>query len=441
MAAEKDLAYSPDYAVPPGETLLETIETLGMTQADLATRTGRTLKTINEIVKGKAPIRPDTALQLERALGVPASFWNNRERNYREALARREERERLKGQGKWLRDLPVRSMVMLGWVSEYRDRVRQLQELLNFFGVASPDQWHGLWSGREIAFRKSAAFRSNPGAVAAWLRKGEVDANRLRCAPYDESKFRAALSSIRALTVEPPEVFQPELVRLCAEAGVAVIFTPELSGTRVSGATRWLSPDKALIQLSLRYKTNDHLWFTFFHEAGHILLHGKREVFLEGEKSEDGKEKDADRFASNVLIPAGEYRKFVERGLRNQGEIRRFAERLGIAPGIVVGRLQHDEIIPGKAKRIRRGDGEFHPPEAEGRTICQGAKGGRALRKPAGAPRPTGIPRRPILSGPTRARNRSFERRRPPGRTATIPPCPPPSTGTDRIRCANAAKR
>ncbi|KRT74914.1 MAG: plasmid maintenance system antidote protein [Deltaproteobacteria bacterium CSP1-8] len=346
MAAEKDLAYSPDYAVPPGETLLETIEALGMTQADLAARTGRTLKTINEIVKGKAPIRPDTALQLERALGVPASFWNNRERNYREVMARREERERLKGQGKWLRELPVRSMVMLGWVSEYRDRVRQLQELLNFFGVASPDQWHGLWSGGEIAFRKSAAFRSNPGAVAAWLRKGEVDANRLRYAPYDESKFRAALSSIRALTVESPEVFQPELVRLCAEAGVAVIFTPELSGTRVNGATRWLSPDKALIQLSLRYKTNDHLWFTFFHEAGHILLHGKREVFLEGEKSEDGKEKEADRFASNVLIPAGEYRKFVERGLRNQGEIRRFAERLGIAPGIVVGRLQHDEIIP-----------------------------------------------------------------------------------------------
>ena len=346
MAAEKDLAYLPDYAVPPGETLLETIEALGMTQADLAARTGRTLKMINEIVKGKAPIRPDTALQLERALGVPASFWNNRERNYREVLARREERERLKGRVRWLGELPVRSMVKLGWVTEYRDKVRQLQELLNFFGVASPDQWRGLWGGPEVAFRKSAAFRSNPGAVAAWLRKGEVDANRIQCALYDETKFRAALNAIRALTVEPPDVFQPELVRLCSEAGVAVVFTPELPGTRVSGATRWLSPDKALIQLSLRYKTNDHLWFTFFHEAGHILIHGKREVFLEEEKSEDGKENEADRFASNVLIPAGEYQKFVERDAQNQGEIHRFAEQLGIAPGIVVGRLQHDGVIP-----------------------------------------------------------------------------------------------
>src|SRR3972149_4947024 len=139
MAAEKDLAYSPDYAVPPGETLLETIEALGMTQAelaagtgrppetineigqggraqaDLAARTGRTLKTINEIVKGKAPIRPDTALQLERALGVPASFWNNRERNYREVLARRGGRERVEGPGKGRRGVAVPPPGPLGW--------------------------------------------------------------------------------------------------------------------------------------------------------------------------------------------------------------------------------------------------------------------------------------------------------------------------------------
>jgi len=346
MAVRKDFAYVPDYAVPPGETLSETIEAIGMTQADLAARTGRTLKTINEIIKGKAPIRPKTALQLERVLGVPASFWNNREHNYREALARIEEKGRLKSQVRWLKELPVSAMVRLGWIRGFQDKVRQLQELLNFFGVASPDQWEELWGGKEVAFRKSPAFQSNPGAVAAWLRKGEVDATRLRCAPFDESKFRAALSRIRALTVEPPEIFQSELIRLCAEAGVAVVFTPELPGTRVSGATRWLSPERAMIQLSLRYKTNDHLWFTFFHEAGHILLHGKRDVFLESEKSEDGKEKEADRFASNVLIPATEFQKLVERRGRGQRDICDFAEKLGIAPGIVVGRLQHDRIIP-----------------------------------------------------------------------------------------------
>ncbi len=346
MAGKKDLGYAPDYAVPPGETLLETIEALGMTQVDLAARTGRTLKTINEIIKGKAPIRPETALQLERVLGVPASFWNNRERNYREALARQEEKGRLKSQVRWLTEFPVLPMIRLGWIRGFKDKVQQLQELLNFFGVASPDQWNELWRGKEVAFRKSPAFRSNPCAIAAWLRKGEVDASRLRCGPYDESKFRAAFNRIRKLTVEPPETFQSELIRMCAEAGVAMVFTPEVPGTRVSGATRWLSPDKALIQLSLRYKTNDHLWFTFFHEAGHILLHGKRDVFLEFKESEDGKEKEADRFASNVLIPPGEYQKFMEGGSYTEFEIKRFAGRVGIAPSIVVGRLQHDGLIP-----------------------------------------------------------------------------------------------
>lgn len=89
--------FVPDYAIPPGETLLDTIEALGMSQAELSERTGRPKKTINEIINGKAPITPDTALQLERVLGVSAAFWNNLGKNYRETLARLAEQERLQG--------------------------------------------------------------------------------------------------------------------------------------------------------------------------------------------------------------------------------------------------------------------------------------------------------------------------------------------------------
>jgi addiction module HigA family antidote len=84
--------YAPDHVSPPGETLLETLEAIGMTLVELAERTGKSPKTINEIVKGIAPITPETALQFERVLGVPARFWNNRERQYRKFLAHREER-------------------------------------------------------------------------------------------------------------------------------------------------------------------------------------------------------------------------------------------------------------------------------------------------------------------------------------------------------------
>ena len=54
--------------------------------AELAESTGRPRKTINEIIAGKAEITAETALQLERVLGIPASFWNNLERNYQESL-------------------------------------------------------------------------------------------------------------------------------------------------------------------------------------------------------------------------------------------------------------------------------------------------------------------------------------------------------------------
>lgn len=346
MGDRRDLEFRPDYAVPPGRTLLETIEEHGMSQAELASRTGRPLKTINEIIKGKAAITPTTALQLERALGVPARLWNNLETNYREALARIEEQRHLDAGIAWLNGIPVRALVREGVVRDLPNKADMLAELLNFFGVGSPSSWERVWSRQKAAFRRSLAFEISPGSVAAWLRIGELTAQKITCSPFARNRFRAALTALRRLTVEPPEVFQPQLERLCAEAGVAVVFVSELPKTRVSGATRWLTSNKALIQLSLRYKTDDHLWFTFFHEAGHILLHGKRDIFLEGNGADDIKEQEANRFAANILIPPTEFQTFLKKGEMTGTAIQRFATQLRIAPGIVVGRLQHEDILP-----------------------------------------------------------------------------------------------
>ncbi|WP_309232595.1 ImmA/IrrE family metallo-endopeptidase [Cylindrospermum sp. FACHB-282] len=175
--------------------------------------------------------------------------------------------------------------------------------------------------------------------------------SKIACAPYNADNFREALQKIRALTVEPPEIFQPKLVKLCAEAGVAVVFVPQLPKTRTSGATHWLNSDKALIQLSLRYKTDDHLWFTFFHEAGHILLHGKRDFFLEGtgvvSVEAQEKEEQANKYSADILIPPGELKRFLASGQQmSKVNIMQFAAEIGIATGIVVGRLQHDYDLP-----------------------------------------------------------------------------------------------
>lgn len=348
------LTFTPDYISPPGETLEDVLDERGMTQAELADRTGLSRKTVNEIIKGKAPITSDTALHLERVLGVPARFWNAREHQYREALARQEETEKLTQHSDWVNGFPYREMANMGlvaWVDgRAKDAVpRRGRELLDYFGVASPEQWQHVWLQPSAAFRKALTFTSNPEPVSAWLRYGEkVALEKLETRPYDEKRFKAVLHEIRGLTRESPEVFCERMVRGCADAGVAVVFTPQLPKARISGATQWLRPDLALVQLSLRYRTNDHFWFTFFHEAAHILLHGKRDVFLEGsdDKSEQEKEEEANRWAASFLIPEAKMNAFLARGEWSHEAVLSFAEDVGIAPGIVVGQLQHREFIP-----------------------------------------------------------------------------------------------
>ncbi len=350
MVRETINEYMPEVVSPPGETLQELLDERGMSQAELAERTGRPKKTINEIIKGKTAVTPETALQLERVLGVPAGFWMNMERHYREHLARKEELALLEGSVEWLREIPVSALKKLGWIRAEASKAEQVREILGFFGVASPEQWRQVFAAPQASFRHSSAYRSEPGALSAWLRKGELHAREMACAPFDKTRFEDALAEARKLTVEPPSVFQPALIDLCAGAGVAVVFVPEIPGCRAHGATRWISPTRALIQLSLRYRTDDHLWFTFFHEAGHVLLHGKKQVFIESDKGDpDREEAEANQFAASLLIPEeslAPLQPFAKRQRISRAQVIRLAEELGIAPGIVVGRLQHIGWLP-----------------------------------------------------------------------------------------------
>lgn len=350
MASRPRNEYQPDRVSPPGETLLETLETVSMSQAELARRMGRPVKTINEIIQGKAAITAETALQLEQVLHIPASFWLKREQQYRESLARIVEEQHLASWVEWLKELPVREMMRRGWIPSCTSRTQQVWEVLKFFGVATPEAWQSIWEHKVIVYRKSSSLASNFGAVTAWLRQGEIEAQEIETASYDANAFRSALKHIRTLTLseEPLGVLQKELVQLCANVGVAVVFLRELPKTGICGATQWITPTKALMQLSLRYKTDDQLWFTFFHEAGHILQHGKRQIFLEIEqKDRKEAEDEADKFASDMLIDPIQWQRFVEStSYRSKVGIKQFAQTTGIAAGIVVGRLQHEKRLP-----------------------------------------------------------------------------------------------
>ncbi|MDE2662353.1 MAG: helix-turn-helix domain-containing protein [Gemmatimonadota bacterium] len=338
--------YSPDEVSPPGDTLREILHERGLTQAELATRTGRPKKTISEIVNGKAAITVDTALRFELVMGVPAAFWNTREQHYREHLARRAQEDGLARHVSWLSKFPVAEMVSRGLLRRKASKPERVRELLAFLGVSSPERWSELVALQNVVFRKSTAFAVDEGSLAVWLRQGLIEAERVPSQPYDREAFKAALREARTLTREAPAVFEDKLVAACARAGVIVSFVPEFKGCRASGATRWIAPDKALIQLSLRYRTDDHLWFTFFHEAAHILLHGKKLIFIEGHRHEGEQEAEANRWAANALIPKPEFERLRRMRPYSKARIRVFARECGVSPGIVVGRLQHEGLLP-----------------------------------------------------------------------------------------------
>jgi addiction module HigA family antidote len=337
--------YAPQDRTPPGDTLAEALEALGMTQTDLADRVGLHRKTINQIIQGIASITAETALKLETALGTPAAFWLNLDANYQEFVARKAQQQKFVLEIEWLKRIPCKEMVAKNWIPNCPDLAETVQVALAFFGVTSPDRWEACWTKFTVRFRKSKLASDDLGLVSAWLRKGELDAQKIPTRPFDAEKFKMALEMIRALTKTTPEVFLPQMQALCAGAGVALVLTPELKRLRVSGAAYWLTKEKALIQLSLLYKSDDHFWFTFFHEARHILQEIKHGVFVEGLKDGDADETDANRFAADFLVPGDKYAAFVSRADFRAASVSGFARALGIAPGIVVGRLQHDRVI------------------------------------------------------------------------------------------------
>ena len=338
-------SYDPDYAVPPGETLLETLEELGMTQAELAMRLELSQKHVSEIVHGKAPITHGTAIGLERATGVPAHFWNKLETNYRERLACIEDEGRLLADPAWLRTIPIDELIKRGVIPKHSDETALLKDVLAFFGVSSSRAFGRLVAERKVAARKAQCFVSRPGPTMTWLRLGELAAMNVRCGPYNRKEFQEAVGEIRGLTAQPPETFIPRLRELCASSGVAVVFIREIGGAPWYGASWWATPRKGVIELNLRGKSDDQFWFSFYHEVGHILLGSKKGICINDGNEDDPEELQANQSAANVLIPAD--RAAELRGLpRTYRAVSAFARSIDIAPGIVVGRMQKEGLLP-----------------------------------------------------------------------------------------------
>ncbi len=353
MAASR-LPEQRDWTIAPGELLSELLDERGISQSELARRMGRPTKTINEIVNGKAAITPQTAIQLERVLGTSATFWVNAEAAYRHDLARFAETEALEGRTPWFERFPIKELVREGMIDR-APIARQIEQLLQFFGVGSPEAWESRWGTLTAAYRQSPG-ESSPEARAVWLRWGEVVAARGRTAAYDPDGVRRIVrQAARLSVVTPPQAAIEDLSDLLASVGIALVLLPEISGTRLIGAVHWPSPDRPVLQLSARHRRDDQFWFTALHEMGHII-ESPRRAFTDTDAddgSDSGERKSeivdpdaeerADEIAREALVPSAALQAFLARARPDDRDaVRAFARELGVAPGIVVGRLQRD---------------------------------------------------------------------------------------------------
>ncbi len=326
--------FVPQWSSPPGETISDILTMQGLSRRDFAHAMSFTASDVETLLQGRRRITNEIAHRLKKTLGVSIQFWLRRDRQYLLDLSRLEATE-------WLKILPVTDMLRFGWIKgSVPDR---LASCLQFFEVSNPREWHTKYAGMisQFSFRTSPSFSSYQGSLVTWLRQAERATASVQCARWNPERFEAMLSKARSLSIKKhPHSFIPILTNLCAECGVALATVRAPSGCRASGATRFLSKTRALLLLSFRYLSNDHLWFSFFHEAGHLLLHDKRGVFVEGvDGSLSRREREANTFATNILIPPEHQSNF--RNLKTtRNEIIKFARLINIHPGVVVGQLQ-----------------------------------------------------------------------------------------------------
>ncbi|MFS2175626.1 HigA family addiction module antitoxin [Rhizobium pisi] len=340
-ATARKQEWAPDWAIHPGEHLAEHIEAREWSQAEFARLADLSPKLVSTIINGTNPVTAETALKLERVLGLKAYIWTGLQSDWDLYQARQPKVDPLR----FIEGFPIVELKSRGALPDTNEPAKLLDGILLFFSIGGPHAMSARLANLAVHHRQSKKYETNQNHVAAWLLLGERRARTMDLPAFDGGRFASAVQEIRKLTVTDPEVFHPRMVDLCREAGVAFILEKPISKTCLFGSARWIDGDRAIIQMSLRMKSNDHFWWTFFHEAAHITLH-RGKTFADDQGGEgNGFENEADAWAEDMLVGSERFRAYKATNPRSEAAVRAFAAERGIHPGIVVGMLQHHGII------------------------------------------------------------------------------------------------
>lgn len=338
-----------DWAIPPGEYLAEVLGELGLSQAELARRMGRPAQAINELLKGEKELTPETALQLEQVLDVPAHLWTGLEAEYQLVKAREVAAQGLAQERELLPHFPLKKLADLGFIRRLRDKAEQVRELRRFFGVATLAAIPEV-RAYQPAFRRQIGGKDHSYAVAAWLRAGTISASKIQTDEFHAARLRSCVAGVRHLTCEDPSTSFPRLQSDMAGCGVALVVLPHFDGTGIHGAVFWERPagvERAVVLVTLRRRYSDTFWFSLLHELGHVVLHkpDRRSVFLDDDSVDDVREQEANDFAADALLDSAAYGRFADTGDYSAEAVQAFAAQERVCAGVVVGRLQIEKRL------------------------------------------------------------------------------------------------
>lgn len=342
--------YYPESVTHPGSILLEALEENKLKPKVFAIKAGKPEKTISAVLNGNSSITSEMAISFEQILNIPAHFWMEAQNNFDEFQARLSYQAIIADAVEWAREFPYAVMARFNWLPKTSKAEEKVIHLFKYFGVANLKGWNDYYLNQKtkVAFRISLKGIKNHTAIASWLRQGEIQAQTLETPEFDIKKLKQLLPEIKSLMASQPQDFFKVLQKTCLKAGVKVVHTPCLPNAAIHGSTRWIN-DVPLIQLSGRWRRNDVFWFTFFHEIGHILLHGKKYISMEnidydGEVKEF--EDEADAFASDWILTQKQQNEIVKKQVVTTKEIIDFAVKFNTHPAAIIGRLQFLGLLP-----------------------------------------------------------------------------------------------
>jgi transcriptional regulator with XRE-family HTH domain len=340
-----------------GENIAEILEAKNITQTELSKKTGLSEKLISAIINQKSNLTTASANKISLALGINDRILNSFAKDYNRYLERMKLEEEIEKETDWFKNkFDFKELRKHGIIPNTSNFTENCINLLKFLNVSDKKSFFSYYSNLKLEtnFRQTNSIPSTE-TIAVWLQITRKYADDIIYGDseqdfpeYNKAAFKKALLEIRKLTVENDfEKIWQEMFELCMRSGVVLIKYPEIKGAKLYGISQWYNKTP-VISLSLRQKSNDHFWFTFFHEAGHIILHSKKTI-IDIESCDKQIEKEADHFAMELLYQGKahyeNFKKSINRKISKE-EIIKFAEELNIHPGIPVGALQHDKIIP-----------------------------------------------------------------------------------------------